>query len=458
MYRLPRSALFICATALAACTGTETVFLAPEDVHSTRLDAVFSGLLAEAGVRALDVPSPESTAMVELGRMLFFDRVLSGNRNISCATCHHPSGSTGDGLPVSLGEGATGFGMQRQMGDGVMIPRNSTPLFNGLDPAMTVMFWDGRVSRDPASGALLTPEPGLNGPAPDFPEAGALNSALAAQAMFPVTSREEMRGQAGENEVADAADNAAVWAALTVRLMAIPEYQTLFSRAFPDVDVPEGVHFGHAARALAAFEGVAYAATETPLDRYLRGDMSALSQVEKEGGILFFGEAGCSVCHSGPLLSDLEFHALAVPQVGPGKLEDQNDRGRALLTKDGRDDFKFRTPPLRNVELTGPWTHAGAFTALHSALEHALDPIASFDAYEGGELPPLFRATVDTDAARNAARRAALDPLIRASRLSSEEFVALIEFLHALTDPRSRDLLGEIPGRVPSGLPVGEGG
>jgi cytochrome c peroxidase len=427
------------------------------------LDESLQALLTNAGVTPLVPSSEPPPALVELGRVLFFDKLLSGNRNISCATCHHPMVFTGDGLPVSIGEGGTGIGAAREMGSAALIPRNAPAIFNGGVSDATHMFWDGRVQVDPATG-MQTPEPCLNGPTPTCPELAAqLGSALEAQAMFPVTSPEEMRGQPGSNPIADLDTNLEIWQALTRRIVGDPgdpssglaEYRTRFNSAFPDLDVPAAVNFGHVARAIAAFEAEAWRATDTPFDRYLAGDLSALSTDEKRGAILFLGEAGCSQCHRGPLLTDQEAHAVAVPQVGPGKGMADEDLGLALITGNPADNYRFRTPALRNVALTGPWMHDGAFTSLRAVLGHMLNPEASMLAYDGTELPAPFRDLVDLDTGRNMARIAALDPMVVPLTLSEVQIAQLLAFLNALTDPASLNLLGDIPTEVPSGLPVG---
>lgn len=431
----------------------------PADVASDPLGRELRSLASAYGAVALEAPQAEPAPLVELGRLLFFDKILSGNRNISCGTCHHPVAFTGDALPVSLGQGSIGTASQRQQAEGAMIPRNAPPIFNGSQPSATHMFWDSRVREE--GSALVTPDPGLNGPDAPLPEAGPLDSPLAAQAMFPVTSREEMRGHPGENELADAEGNGQIWRALMTRLLGtatepgsgFETYRRLFREAYPEVPM-FALTFGHAARAIAAFEGEAWRAVDTPFDRFLRGDASALSEEEKRGGILFFGAARCAECHSGPLLTDQEHHAMAVPQVGPGKLEEAEDRGLALLTDDPADNYRFRTPPLRNVALTGPWMHDGAFTDLRAAVVHMVDPEASFMAYDGSELPLAFQATVDRDTGRNQARMEALDPVATPVPLTDEEIDELVAFLHALTDPASLNLLGDIPPTVPSGLPV----
>lgn len=141
---------------------------------------------------------------VQLGKFLFLDKILSGNQNISCATCHHPLAATGDGLSLPVGEGGQGLGITRNTGLGddaiyERVPRNATPLFNLGATSMTAMFHDGRVEVN------LQATSGFHTPAGDDLPVGILDNVLAAQAMFPVTSAAEMAGQPGENSIADAA-------------------------------------------------------------------------------------------------------------------------------------------------------------------------------------------------------------------------------------------------------------
>ncbi len=461
------SLALIASLALAACgAGDQITFdesFGSGTTSADTLDQKVAEALQLAGVQGVSRPQPDAPELVELGEALFFDKILSGNQNISCATCHHPVAFTGDSLPVSLGEGGTGLGANRAQGAGHLIPRNAPHIFNAGVSGVDTMFWDSRVHRDPATGELSTPEAGLNGLAPALPHAQQLTSALAAQAMFPVTSHEEMRGQTGTNEIADAANNEQVWARLMVRLVGtsngtvggIDGYRTLFSAAYPAVVNFDDFNFGHAARAIAAFERSLWTALDSPFDRYVGGDTGALSAAAKRGAVIFCDQGKCATCHSGPLLTDFQHHAIAVPQVGPGKNAPGEDLGRALETGLTADNYKFRTPQLRNVALTGPWMHDGAFTTLEAAVRHHLDPLQSLANYDAGQMPALFAATHDTDTGRNAARAAALSPVLQTPiGLTDTEFSDLMAFLHSLTDPASLNLLDEIPDSVPSGLPV----
>ena len=405
-------------------------------------------------------PAPEK---VELGRLLFFDKILSGNQNISCATCHHSLTGTGDGLSLSIGEGGAGLGVTRGDVGGATtiherVPRNAPPVFNLGAREFEVMFHDGRVAVDPNEPS------GILSPAGDDLPSG-LDNILAVQAMFPVTSGTEMAGQLGENPIADAADAGdlpSVWQQLGDRLAAIPEYVDLFAAAFDDVTTAADVTYVHAANAIAAFESVIWRFDNSPFDRHLRGDTRAMSQSQKRGMNVFYGRGECSTCHSGKFQTDLEFHAIAMPQIGPGKGDGDSTRedfGRERVTHDPADRYRFRTPTLRNVALSGPWGHAGSYSSLEDVVRHHLDPIGSLMDYDTSEafLPSVahldvYDSYVQEDASLVQAIADANEmPHVN---LTQSQFNDLMDFLQALTDPKMLDLRIDVPTRVPSGLPI----
>lgn len=405
-------------------------------------------------------------AKVALGQMLFWDKILSGNKNISCASCHHGLAGTGDGLALPIGEGGVGLGVTRvagphRTGAEERVPRNAPPLYNKGALEFTIMFHDGRLFAD------KTEPSGFRNPAGSALPTG-LDNALAAQAMFPVTSPAEMAGNKGENPIADAAaaKNLAgqdgIWAQLAERLQAIPQYVIMFDAAFTNVTNSSDITFVHAANAIAAYEATAFRADNSPFDRYLNGDRRALSGDAEDGMALFYGEAQCSECHTGALQTDLEFHAIGIPQIGPGKgdgLQGLDDFGREQVTEDKADRYKFITPSLRNVALTGPWGHDGAYGTLRAIVEHHLDPVRGLHSYDPGQLAlPSFGAKIDaTDLVILRDKRALsasieLEPRV----LQDEQIDDLMAFLHALTNESSLDLRATIPAAVPSGLPVAD--
>lgn len=413
-------------------------------------------------------------AKVELGKLLFSDKILSGNKNVSCASCHHGLTDTGDGLSLPIGEGARGLGVTRDTGsehDAVheRVPRNAPPVFNLGAREFKTMFHDGRVQVNAAHPSGFTSPAG-----DDLPHN--LDNVLAAQAMFPVTSGTEMAGQAGENSQADAAAAGrlagvgGVWDIIAKKLQAVPEYVDLFQAAYADITSASDITYVHAANAIAAFEAHAWRADNSPFDRYLRGNKSALSDSAKMGMRLFYGEAKCGQCHSGPFQTDHDFHAIAMPQIGPGKGDGAmgyEDFGRERVTGDAMDRYKFRTPTLRNVALTGPWGHAGAYNSLEAVIEHHLHPRHSLRHYDHRQavLPYRedlyakdFMAYEDEAVMHSIARANELKPAMRNKPRWYRKMAvqALLDFLHALTDPASMDLRADVPMRVPSGLPVAD--
>lgn len=405
----------------------------------------------DLGLAPMPAPPKVSSKLTKLGKALAFDKILSGNKNISCLTCHHPSLGSDDDRHLSVGEGAVGLGLDRVHPDEVFIPRNAPPLFNLH--AMNDMFWDGRVNvhngvYDTPANAKLSPdmiavfEAGLG--------------AAAAQAMFPVTSRREMRGVMGTNELATIRDDLfrEQWAALMARLGAIPEYVKMFEKAYPGTKFAD-MTFAHAANAIAAFEVDTFAADNTPWDRFLKGDNDALTVNQLRGAKLFMGAGRCATCHNGALLSDSQFHNTALPQFGPGKADGtfrDDDVGRGSETTSA-DNYRFRTPPLRNVALTGPYGHAGQFSELADFVAHYIDPETSLQNYDVTQIDAPLQPTLLPNTAQVLAN---FDPAEVTADISPDDVPLLVDFLGALTDPASVNMNKVTPKSVPSGLPVAE--
>ena len=426
----------------------------PASSYDTQLQT----LIAAQQIEPLAPIPPQNEALVSLGRNLYFDNILSGNKDVSCATCHLPELGTGDGLPVSIGTGGiNGLGPERELGNGrFLVPRNAPDVFNRGAVEWQTMFWDGRVAISPR-GYYKTPD------GDELPLG--LTSLLAAQAMFPVTSADEMRGLPGDvtvtgepNELAviPAEDTHAMWDRLMVRLLVYPEYEALFAAAYPDMPLFE-LGFQHAANAIGAFEAEAFASTDNLWHAYLNGDMLAISDEAKKGALLFYGDAGCVTCHAGPLFTDQAYHNIAAPQLGPGKgNEAPLDNGRFRETGRSEDKFAFRTPSLLNVTATGPWLHNGAYGDLTAVINHHQNPESSLKNYDSAaHLPTYLHETVQTDPTVINTLLATLDiQLAPKRRLSPLEVQSLIAFLETLKDPIVDEMEVVAPTAVPSGLPV----
>lgn len=415
--------------------------------------------LISGPVAAETLFAPVDPDLAKLGQLLFYDPILSGSREVSCATCHHPKHGTGDGVSLGLGDGARGLGPERRVDPEntpeQRIPRNAPALFNLGADGFSTMFHDGRLQADASRAS------GIRTPLGADMEAG-FASVLSAQSMFPVLSGDEMAGHYSENEISQAVrqglltGEGGAWARLSMRVEAIPHYRALFDGAFGQ-GTP--IHFTDISDALAAFMAFEWRSDTSPYDRFLAGE--PLPDLADQGRLLFEGKAGCSTCHAGDFQTDHDFHAIAMPQIGPGKAArfeaHARDEGRFRVTGQLGDLYAFRTPSLRNVALTAPYGHAGAFATLEGVVRHHLDPLSSLFGYDRTQaiLPPLeaaqdFRVLDDAAEMARIAKANVLEPIL----LEDAEVAALVAFLHALTDPAAIEGRLGVPARVPSGLPV----
>lgn len=467
-------------------------------IHAKDIESLRK-VLAEQNVTPLEDPPEFPAPKVTLGQALFFDPVLGGNRDVSCATCHHPSTATADGRSRAVGTKAyTDSKNHKRMPEGLRLmdvqgrdpvlvgfdlnkaahpftPRNSPEIFNRGDSEWTNMFWDGRVHEyAPGKFALnsmrLTKSDGLyQVRMPD-----GLDSVLAAQAMVPVLSDDEMRGTKGQTTVAGSHNEVGqilgqneeqVWGALMQRLLAIEGYRDLFAKAYPEKSLDE-LTFVDVGNAIAAFEIESFTFKDSSWDQFLAGDDGALSASELAGAHLFYGRAKCASCHSGRLLTDQKMHNIGVIPIGPGPDgNEDSDYGVSHRSNAGLDQkYAFRTPPLRNVELTAPYMHNGAYQTLEATVRHHLNPVLALENYDVNQLEPEFRGAVHND------RRTIKDvkstmpmDLKMPNYLSDKEVAQIVDFLKSMTSPAARELDHTIPESVPSGLemvnpfPEGEG-
>lgn len=396
------------------------------------LDSKLQAYIQTFNLKPLSGPGEFDRKLFTLGREFFFEKNLSGNKNISCADCHHPRVMTIDKLPLSIGEGAQGIEITpggRKQAQGKIIPRNSPALFNLHN--QPTLFWDGRVKLDAVTGTFSTPS--------ELPKEfqGVLKNALAAQALFPMLSHEEMRGEVGSNEIADAKTNLEAWDLLMKRIMSNEGYKTRLKELFPG----ENLNIAHVARSIAYFQEQAFYAADTNYDRYLKGDLEALTEVQKIGMDIFFSKGQCGRCHSGEHLTDFSFHNIGIPQIGPGK-ENGDDLGRFQVTNKKEDLYAFRVPGLRNVAVTAPYMHDGAFKTLAQVIEHYDDVETSLLDYSFVNNYKNYAQTINGSLTyTNSEKLAHLSSkLIGKLHFEESEEKALVEFLRGgLTERRFLD-------------------
>ncbi len=420
-----------------------------------------TALAQDAALPSADaVFAKASDTQIRLGRLLFYDPILSGSRKVACATCHNPRFGTSDGVSLAIGDGGIGLGPARRA-DPANLPerrvaRNAPALFNLGATQFTSLFHDGRLEADPDR-----PD-GIRTPMGAAMTRG-FDSVLAAQAMFPVLAGDEMAGHRDENDVSLATSRGLItgpggaWGILAARVAAIPEYRKDFDAV---IGSRQPIRFTDIANAIAAFTAFEWRADDSPFDRFLRGG-GDLPPGARRGMALFYGRAGCSACHAGQFQTDQKFHAIAMPQIGPGKAAEfeahHRDIGRMRVTGRREDAYRFRTPSLRNVTATAPYGHDGAYATLDAVVRHHLDPVRSLMAYDPAQaiLPALPGATDDwvlrrPDEMQAIAQANELAPV----KLGEDEIADILAFLDALTDETSLAGRLGVPDAVPSGLPV----
>jgi cytochrome c peroxidase len=418
----------------ATCTafaGSIVVMLLAAVVPS-RTQAQFAALPAQPDAPADNPTTPEKIA---LGKLLFWDPILSGTKDVACATCHHPSFGYADGLDLAIGANGIGMGTARHFSADHptrFVKRNSPTVlnaaFNGIDgtntpsPSSAPMFWDSRVR------------------------------SLEAQALEPLKALEEMRGDAGES--LEAVDQA------VARIAAIPEYRRMFVSAF---GAKADVTATNLSRAIAAFERTLIT-TNAPYDRYMRGDTSAMTDQQLRG-LDTFQRMGCANCHSGPMFSDYKTHVLGVSENAKLASADTGAENR----------YAFRTPSLRNLRYTAPYMHNGTLASLDDVLNfyNRVGGRGGRGGGRGGRFGPAGPGQPPPPApgAQPAANfqgrggfgrggrgtpnpnvsRQDLDPLLQQVNVRGGR-QDVIAFLDALNDP---DFDKAIPAKVPSGLRVG---
>ena len=393
--------------------------------------------------------------LADLGRNLFHDTIVGLNNDNSCSGCHAATAGFGDTQSIAIGiENNFIVGPDRSG------PRNQrrTPM-----AANTAFFpnlmWNSRfasLSNDPFDNRA-----GFKFPPPEGTTLSDKAHLLVAQAFIPPTERVEAAGFAFPG------DNYAIRKEVIRRINDVPEYRRLFGRIFPEVDAGAAITYDMFAKAIAEFEFTLIFAN-APIDRFARGEDGAMTEDQKKGALLFFGEARCVACHavsgqSNEMFSDFKEHVIGVPQIAPsfgnvvfdGPAANE-DFGLEQVTGNPNDRYMFRTSPIRNVALQPAFFHNGCLTRLEDAVRFHLDVATRARNYDPA------RAGVKTDLQgpvgpiEPVLRR--LDPLMQTPViLTKDEFRQLVDFLRdglLDDDARPEKLRRLIPTHVPSGRAI----
>ncbi len=345
--------------------------------------------LAALGEPPVPTDNVQTPEKIELGKLLYFDSRIGGDASVACVDCHQPKQGWGFNDPLSRGY------------PGVIHWRNSQTVINSA--FLGKLFWTG--------------------------------SAKSLENQAPSAALGAVSGN-GERDMVEA------------RLAFIPEYVKRFNDVFGD-DWPK---VNNVWRAIAAFERTLIH-NDTPFDKYMNGDKSALSEQQVRGLKLFEGKANCIECHNGPLLTDQKYYNLGIPraeewsdngmaqvtfryeQYAKGTTEElyrkiKDDAGLYYRTKQKADMGKFRTPPLRYTLYTLPYMHNGKFFDFEEVV----------DFYnEGGGSNEFTDGTLAK----------AKTPLLKPLNLSDEEKEDLVAFLESLSGDEIKIETPKLPSYAP---------
>jgi cytochrome c peroxidase len=257
--------------------------------------------------------SPLTVEGVELGRMLFYDPILSGDSTMSCASCHMQSIGFTDGRPVSTG-------IRNLEGS------RSAPALINMGYHYAGLFWDGRVNT------------------------------LEGQAIMPVEDSLELNHN---------------WDSVEIQIQRHKSYPIHFRKAF-GIEKRNEISRDLITKAIAQFER-SLISNSSKYDKVVRGEME-FTAAEKRGWTIFFDasdelpKAECGHCHIDPLFTNLQFENNGIESVKD--LDDFEDKGRGAISGNYYDNGKFKTPTLRNIALTAPYMHDGRFATLDDVLDH----------------------------------------------------------------------------------------
>ena len=471
---------------------------AQHNQHEGRmLDQKLQRILREAGFTGRTESTLErrlrrklNPQLADLGRLLFFDVAGGLHDDNTCAGCHSPTAGFGDTQSIAIGVQNNLLVGPHRIG-----PRNQRRTPSVVNTAFyPKLMWNGRflsLSGDPFDNSqgfeFPLPEGKTRFPAND----PVVKQLLVAQAHIPPTELVEVAGFTGtRGQIGPRFDqfddglggvvpppddsgfrNEPIRQEVLKRLNGNARYRRLFGDLFPEVAAGAPIDFTMFGRAVAEFEFTQVYAN-APLDKFARGNRSAMNIPQKRGALIFFGKGKCSACHSvsgqsNEMFSDFQMHNVGVPQIAPffgvgqgnvifdGASEDE-DFGLEQITGNSGDRYKFRSSPLRNAALQPAFFHNGAFTRIEDAIRHHLDVEKSartYNAAEAGVDPDLRHRLASPDAMLQS-----VDPLVQEPiHLSEREFRDLVSFVReGLLDGRARkaNLCPLVPETVPSGMAV----
>ena len=352
-------------------------------------EALIQPLSTDFNLIPNDPNNQMTSAKVELGKLLFHETGIATNPNMeesmemySCASCHHAKAGFQSGILQGIGEGGNGFGIN---GEGRF--KNALYAESDIDvqPIRTpsalnvayqdVMLWNGQF--------------------------GGTGTNQGTEANWTAGTPKEANNLGFEGVETQAI------AGLDVHRLRIDEdfiinsaYKDLFDQAFPNVDESQRYTKLNGALAIAAYERTLLP-NEAPFQQWLNGNSSAMNEQETEGALLFFDDAQCFSCHSGPALNGMDFHALGMKDLAGDDvltvIDDATKRGRGGFTNNPEDDYKFKTPQLYNLKDVTFYGHGGSFQSIEDVIRYKNNALKENQEVPTGQMSPMFTSLNLTD-------------------------------------------------------------
>lgn len=363
-----------------AC-GPDTDYIILEEENSSvlliqRLESLYgteASLLLPASENLENIPAdpanPLSVTKVELGRLLFHETALGseavkaeGEYTYSCASCHHSQAGFQSGLLQGIGEGGMGFGTAGEAriaapgytaGEMDVQPIRTPTILNAA--YQEIMLWNGQFgATGPNTGTEAQWEEGTPKAVNFQGFQGVETQSIAGMGVHRLHLEPEM-------------------------LNGIQAYKDLFDAAFPDVPEMERYSDRQAALAIAAYERTVLS-NQAPFQHWLRGTRQAMTESQTRGALLFFGDAACYQCHSGPALNSESFHALGLQDFTEdavfGEVDEATRKGRGGFTKNPADDYTFKTPTLYNLKGQNFLGHGGSIHSVRAMIEYKNEAVS----------------------------------------------------------------------------------
>ena len=339
-----------------------------------------------------DPGNPLSPEKVLLGKFLFHETGLGldprherGTGTYSCASCHFAAAGFQAGRHQGIGEGGFGIG---ERGEGRIIDENYEIYNLDAQPIRTpsvlntafqeVMLWNGQFG---SFGINAATEYAWVGDVRENNVFGYEGLEIQAIAALDV-----------HRQVTDST------------FIADSEYRDLFAAAFPQIAEEELYTDEYAGLAIAAYERTMFA-NEAPFQQWLKGDATAMTEQEKRGALLFFDEAGCADCHTGPGLNSMEFYGLGMKDLFASELpvfktpvDAPENRGRGGFTALPEDNYKFKVPQLYNLADSPFYGHGSSFYSIREVLEYKNAAVSENPEVPASQLAAAFRPLNLTEA------------------------------------------------------------